>query len=66
LPYEDLFVEGTKVVMINQEEYSPVRLRRDPTHRIDGDNSCVLALATPRVEITGRGDIADTVDARLA
>jgi flagellar L-ring protein precursor FlgH len=63
LPNGDLFVEGTKVVMINHEEYhlyvSGVLRPAD----IEGDNSVDSALiADARVEFTGRGDINDQVE----
>ena len=63
LPNEDLFIEGTKVVMINNEEYHLyVSCLIRPTD-IDGDNSVPSwRLADAQVEFTGRGDIADTVD----
>ncbi len=63
LPNGDLFVEGTKVVMINHEEYhlyiSGVLRPSD----IQPDNSVDSALmADARVEFTGRGDINDHVE----
>ena len=59
----DFFVEGTKVVMINQEEYHmyisgllrPTDVARDntvPSSRI----------ADAQIEFTGRGDVADQLD----
>jgi flagellar L-ring protein precursor FlgH len=62
LPNGDLFVEGTKVVMINEEEYHlyvsgvirPADIQRDNT--IDSS-----LIADARVEYTGRGDVADQV-----
>jgi len=63
LPNEDLFVEGTKVVMINQEEYHLYVSGVIRPTDIDGDNSVPSwRLADAQVEFTGRGDIADTVD----
>jgi len=63
LPNGDLYVEGTKVVMINHEEYhlyiSGVLRPSD----IAPDNSVDSALiADARVEFTGRGDINDQVE----
>lgn len=63
LPNGDLYAEGTKVVMINHEEYhlyiSGVMRPAD----IDPNNSIDSALiADARVEFTGRGDIDDQVD----
>ena len=63
LPNGDLFVEGTKVVMINHEEYhlyiSGVLRPSD----IDPNNSVDSGLiADARVEFTGRGDIDDQVE----
>ncbi|HET9958837.1 MAG TPA: flagellar basal body L-ring protein FlgH [Polyangiaceae bacterium] len=63
LPNGDLFVEGTKVVMINHEEYhlyiSGVLRPAD----IEQDNSVDSTLiADARVEFTGRGDIDDQVN----
>lgn len=63
LPNGDLFVEGTKVVMINYEEYhlyvSGVLRPAD----IEPDNSVDSNLvADARVEFTGRGAIDDQVD----
>jgi len=63
MPNGDLFVEGTKVVMINHEEYhlyvSGVARPAD----IEGDNSVLSSLiADARVEFTGRGDINDHVE----
>jgi flagellar L-ring protein precursor FlgH len=63
LPNGDLFVEGTKVVMINHEEYHLYvsGVIRPPD--IDGDNAVDSALiADARVEFTGRGDINDQVE----
>lgn len=63
LPNGDLFIEGTKVVMINNEEYhiyvSGVARPAD----IEMDNSVLSSLlADAQVEFTGRGDIATTVN----
>jgi flagellar L-ring protein precursor FlgH len=63
MPNGDLFVEGTKVVMINHEEihlYISGLVRRAD---IAGDNSVPSSrIADAQVEFTGRGDVADTVD----
>jgi len=63
LPNGDLYVEGTKVVMINHEEYhlyiSGVLRPAD----IQPDNSIDSSLiADARVEFTGRGDLNDQVE----
>lgn len=63
MPNGDLFIEGTKVVMINNEEYhlyiSGVARPAD----IEMDNSVLSSLlADAQVEFTGRGDIATTVN----
>jgi flagellar L-ring protein FlgH len=63
LPNGDLYIEGTKVVMINHEEYhlyiSGVLRPSD----IDPDNTVDSSLiADARVEFTGRGDIDDQVN----
>lgn len=63
LPNEDLYVEGTKVVMINHEEYHLYISGVIRPADIDGDNSVASSrLADAQVEFTGRGDIADQVD----
>ena len=63
MPNEDLFIEGTKVVMINNEEYHLYVSGLIRPTDIDGDNSVPSwRLADAQVEFTGRGDIADTVD----
>ena len=63
LPNGDLYIEGTKVVMINHEEYhlyvSGVLRPAD----IERDNSVDSSLiADARVEFTGRGDVADQIE----
>jgi len=63
MPNGDLYIEGTKVVMINHEEYhlyiSGVLRPSD----IDPDNTVDSSLiADARVEFTGRGDIDDQVN----
>jgi flagellar L-ring protein precursor FlgH len=63
LPNQDLFVEGTKVVMINNEEYHLYVSGLIRPADIDGDNSVPSwRLADAQVEFTGRGDIAAQVD----
>ena len=59
-PNGDLFLEGTKVVLINNEEYhlytSGLVRRAD----IGQDNTVFSSrIADAQVEFTGRGDIAD-------
>lgn len=61
MPNGDLFLEGTKVVLINNEEYhlyvSGLVRRAD----IAQDNTVASSrIADAQVEFTGRGDIADT------
>lgn len=63
LPNGDLYVEGTKVVMINNEEYHLYISGVIRTADIENDNSVSSKLvADARVEFTGRGDVADTVE----
>ncbi len=63
LPNEDLYVEGTKVVMINHEEYHLYVSGVIRPSDIDGENSVPSwRLADAQVEFTGRGDVADQVD----
>lgn len=63
LPNGDLFVEGTKVVMINHEEYHLYVSGVVRTADIERDNSIASSLlADARVEFTGRGDIDDQVE----
>jgi flagellar L-ring protein precursor FlgH len=63
LPNSDLFVEGTKVVMINSEEYHLYISGILRSADIDESNSVVSsAIADAQVEFTGRGDVADTVE----
>lgn len=60
MPNGDLFLEGTKVVLINNEEYHlyisglvrPVDIAQD-------DTVVSTRIADAQVEFTGRGDIAD-------
>jgi flagellar L-ring protein precursor FlgH len=63
LPNGDLFVEGTKVVMINHEEQHLYVSGVVRPSDIEGDNSIASSLiADARVEFTGRGDINDQVE----
>lgn len=63
LPNGDLFVEGTKVVMINYEEQHLYISGVIRSSDIAPDNSVDSALiADARVEFTGRGDIDDQVE----
>jgi flagellar L-ring protein precursor FlgH len=63
MPNGDLFVEGTKVVMINHEEYHLYISGLVRSADIAGDNSIDSSLiADARVEFTGRGDIDDQVE----
>lgn len=63
MPNGDLFVEGTKVVMINNEEYHLYISGLIRPSDIANDNSIDSSLvADARVEFTGRGDVADQVD----
>lgn len=62
LPNGDLFVEGTKTVMINHEEYHLYVSGVVRPSDIEGDNTIDSTLiADARVEFTGRGDIGDQV-----
>lgn len=63
LPNGDLFIEGTKVVMINHEEYHLYISGVVRPADIEGDNTVASSLvADARVEFTGRGDINDQVE----
>lgn len=63
LPNGDLYVEGTKVVMINHEEYHLYISGVVRSADIERDNSIDSSLiADARVEFTGRGDINDQVE----
>lgn len=60
MPNGDLYIEGTKVILINNEEYhlyiSGIIRRTD----IAEDNSVASSrIADAEIEFTGRGDIAD-------
>jgi flagellar L-ring protein precursor FlgH len=60
MPNSDLFVEGTKVVLINNEEYHLYLsgLLR-PADIAQDDSVSSSRLADAQIEFTGRGDIAD-------
>jgi flagellar L-ring protein precursor FlgH len=63
MPNGDLFVEGTKVVMINYEEQHLYISGVIRSSDIAPDNSVDSRLiADARVEFTGRGDIDDQVE----
>ncbi|HEY2407702.1 MAG TPA: flagellar basal body L-ring protein FlgH [Polyangiaceae bacterium] len=63
MPNGDLFIEGTKVVMINHEEYHLYISGLIRPSDIQPDNSVDSSLvADARVEFTGRGDINDQVE----
>ncbi len=63
LPNGDLFIEGTKVVMINHEEYHLYISGVVRPADIDETNAVISsAIADAQVEFTGRGDVADQVD----
>lgn len=63
LPNGDLYVEGTKVVMINHEEYHLYVSGVIRSSDIAPDNSVDSSLiADARVEFTGRGDIDTQTD----
>jgi len=60
LPNGDLFLEGTKVVLINNEEYHLYVSGLVRPTDISPDNSVISTrIADAQVEFTGRGDIAD-------
>ena len=63
MPNGDLYIEGTKVVLINNEEYhlyvSGLVRRAD----IAPDNTIPSSrIADAQIEFTGRGDLADNVE----
>ena len=63
LPNGDLYIEGTKVVMINHEEYHLYLSGVIRTADIEQNNAIDSSLiADARVEFTGRGDINDQVE----
>ena len=60
MPNGDLFLEGTKVVLINNEEYHLYVSGLVRPADIAQDNSIASSrIADAQVEFTGRGDIAD-------
>jgi flagellar L-ring protein precursor FlgH len=60
MPNGDLFLEGTKVVMINTEEYHLYVSGLVRPTDIQQDNSVLSSrIADAQIEFTGRGDVAD-------
>lgn len=60
MPNGDLFLEGTKVVLINNEEYHLYVSGLVRPTDISPDNSVVSTrIADAQIEFTGRGDLAD-------
>jgi len=60
MPNGDLFLEGTKVVMINTEEYHLYLSGLVRPTDIQQDNSVLSSrIADAQIEFTGRGDVAD-------
>lgn len=60
MPNGDLFIEGTKVVLINNEEYHLYVSGLVRTADIQKDNSIdSMRVADAQIEFTGRGDLAD-------
>ena len=60
MPNGDLFLEGTKVVLINNEEYH--LYVSGLVRRVDIQQDDTIAssrIADAQIEFTGRGDIAD-------
>ncbi len=63
MPNGDLYLEGTKVVMINNEEYHLYVSGLVRQADVGQDNTVPSSrLADAQVEFTGRGDIADQQD----
>ncbi|MCA9624327.1 MAG: flagellar basal body L-ring protein FlgH, partial [Myxococcales bacterium] len=63
LPNGDLFIEGTKVLMINNEEYHLYLSGLVRPADIGNDNSVASTrIADAQIEFTGRGDVADQVE----
>jgi flagellar L-ring protein precursor FlgH len=61
MPNGDLFVEGTKVVMVNNEEYHLYVSGLLRPADIAQDNTVASSrIADAQIEFTGRGDVADT------
>ncbi len=60
MPNGDLYVEGTKVMLLNNEEYHLYISGLVRPSDIGPDNTVVSArIADAQIEFTGRGDIAD-------
>ncbi|MEO8877789.1 MAG: flagellar basal body L-ring protein FlgH, partial [Polyangiaceae bacterium] len=60
MPNGDLFLEGTKVVLINNEEYHLyVSGLVRPTDIAQDNTVASTRIADAQIEFTGRGDIAD-------
>jgi flagellar L-ring protein precursor FlgH len=60
MPNGDLFLEGTKVVMINTEEFHLYVSGLVRPTDIQQDNSVLSSrIADAQIEFTGRGDVAD-------
>lgn len=63
MPNGDLFIEGTKVVLINNEEFHLYLSGLVRSADIDERNEVLSSrIADAQVEFTGRGDMADTVE----
>ena len=63
MPNGDLFLEGTKVVMINNEEYHLYVSGLVRPADVGPDNSVASSrVADAQIEFTGRGDVGSTVD----
>jgi flagellar L-ring protein precursor FlgH len=63
MPNGDLFIEGTKVVMINNEEYHLYISGLIRPADVGPDNAVASSrVADAQIEFTGRGDIADQVN----
>jgi flagellar L-ring protein precursor FlgH len=63
MPNGDLFIEGTKVVMINHEEYHLYVSGLVRAADIGQDNAIASSrIADAQVEFTGRGDVDDTTE----
>jgi flagellar L-ring protein precursor FlgH len=63
MPNGDLFIEGTKVVMINNEEYHLYISGLIRPADVGPNNTVASSrVADAQIEFTGRGDIADQVN----
>src|SRR5262249_9263285 len=63
MPNGDLYIEGTKVVMINNEEYHLYVSGVIRSADVGPDNAVASSrIADAQVEVTGRGDVADQLD----